>query len=93
MGRQTRLKPGEELEGVLVATSEDPIPEDIPHNSRIALSLAVFDSRRNIYSGRFSVLVDRSARLRKLANARKAASLPKKSRKRKLIVHDNVRSR
>jgi len=62
--RKSRLQPGAPpVEGVLVASSEEPIPEDIPHLARIIVTLSVFDSRCNTYSTQFRLPVDRRARV------------------------------
>ena len=57
--RKSRLQPGQEVEGVLVASSVEPIPQDIPHLARIIVTLVVFDSRRNAYSAQFRLPVNR----------------------------------
>ena len=41
--RKSQLQPGEQIEGVLVASSEEMIPLDIPHLARIVVTLYVFD--------------------------------------------------
>jgi hypothetical protein len=61
--RKTRLQPLQEVEGVLVASSEEPIPRDIAHMARIILTLCIFDSRGNAFSGQFRVPVDRRERI------------------------------
>jgi hypothetical protein len=57
--RKSPLQPGEQIEGVLVASSEEPIPQDIPHLARIIVTLYIFDSRQNRYSAQFQLPVDR----------------------------------
>ncbi len=57
--RKSQLQPGEPIEGVLVASSEEPIPQDIPHLARIIVTLIVFDSRQNAYSSQFQLPVNR----------------------------------
>ncbi|MGH9745100.1 MAG: hypothetical protein ACRD59_03175 [Candidatus Acidiferrales bacterium] len=57
--RKSRLHPGAELEGVIVASSEEAIPADIPHLARIIAALVIFDSRRNAYSAQFRLPVIR----------------------------------
>jgi hypothetical protein len=57
--RKSRLNPGEELEGLLVASSEEAIPAAIPHLARIIATLVIFDSRRNAYSAQFRLPVIR----------------------------------
>jgi hypothetical protein len=59
--RKSRLQPGEQIEGVLVASSEEPIPLEIPHLARIIASLFVFDSRRNAFAAQFRLPVNRRA--------------------------------
>ena len=57
--RKSQLQPGEQIEGVLVASSEEMIPLDIPHLARIVVTLYVFDSRQNAYSTQFRLPVNR----------------------------------
>jgi hypothetical protein len=57
--RKSRLHPGEEIEGVLVASSEERIPLEFPHLSRIIATLIIFDSRRNAFSAQFRLPVIR----------------------------------
>lgn len=57
--RKSRLQPGEQIEGVLVASCEDPIPLEIPHLARVIVTLRVFDSRQNAFSAQFRVPVNR----------------------------------
>jgi hypothetical protein len=57
--RKSRLQPREEIEGVLVASSEEAIPLEIPHLARIIVTLVVFDSRGNAFSAQFRLPVDR----------------------------------
>ena len=57
--RKSRLQPGEKIEGVLVASCEDPIPLEIPHLARIIVTLKVFDSRQNAFCAQFRVPVNR----------------------------------
>jgi hypothetical protein len=57
--RKSRLQPKEEIEGVLVASSEEAIPLEIAHLARIIVTLVVFDSRRNAFSAQFRLPVNR----------------------------------
>jgi hypothetical protein len=57
--RKSRLQPGDEIEGMLVASSEDWIPLEISHFTWTEATLRVFDTRRNTFSGQFRLLVDR----------------------------------
>jgi hypothetical protein len=57
--RKSRLQPGEEIEGMLVASSEDSIPLGVAHFNWITATLLVFDTRRNAFSGQFRLFVDR----------------------------------
>ena len=57
--RKSQLQPGEQIEGVLVASSEEMIPLDTPHLARIVVTLYVFDSRQNAYSTQFRLPVNR----------------------------------
>jgi hypothetical protein len=61
--RKTRLQPREEVEGVLVASSEAPIPQDIAHFARIIVTLSIFDSRRNAYFAKFRIPVNRGEQI------------------------------
>jgi hypothetical protein len=57
--RKSRLQPNEQIEGGLVASSEEMIPMEIPHMGRIIATLSVFDSRRNAFAAQFRLRVDR----------------------------------
>jgi len=57
--RKSRLNPGEEREGVLVASSEEEIPSSVRHRDGIFVTLRIFDSRRTAFSARFGVRVIR----------------------------------
>jgi hypothetical protein len=57
--RKSRLNPGEELEGVLVASSEEMIPFDVAHLARIIATLVMFDWRGNAFSAQFRLPVIR----------------------------------
>jgi hypothetical protein len=75
--RRSRLQPGEAIEGVLVASSEEPIPQDIPHLAGIIVMLVVFDSRQNAYSAQFQLLVSRRELIaRKKVRPAMASSAP-----------------
>jgi len=58
--RQSQLNPGEEIEGVIVASSDESIPVQISHADRIITTLLVFDTRRNAFSAQFKLFVDRN---------------------------------
>jgi hypothetical protein len=57
--RKSRLNPGDEIEGVLVASSEEMIPLEIPHLALVTMTLSVFDTRRNSFSAQLRLHVDR----------------------------------
>jgi len=57
--RKSQMQPGEQIEGVLVASSEEPMPQEILHLARIIVTLHVFDSRQNAYSKQFQLPVNR----------------------------------
>jgi hypothetical protein len=57
--RKSRLNPGEEIEGVLVASSEERIPLEFLQLARIIATLIIFDSRRNAFSAQFRLCVNR----------------------------------
>ena len=58
-GRRSRLKPGEELEGVVVAWSKESIPADFKHLGGVIATFTIFDSHRNAFSTRFGAPVVR----------------------------------
>lgn len=74
---QRTLKPGGEIEGLLLAVDEKPIPNDYPDQAVTRVELSIFDERRNKYTLECRLLVDRSAaryrekRLRKIADSSK----------------------
>ena len=57
--RHKSLLPGDEIEGSLLASSDETIPAEIAHLAAISVTLAVFDSRRNEFSGQFGLRVHR----------------------------------
>jgi hypothetical protein len=59
--RKSRLNPGDKIKGVLVASSEELIPLEIPHFARVIVTLVVFDTRGNAFSAQFRLPVDRRA--------------------------------
>jgi hypothetical protein len=59
--RKSRLNPGDKIEGVLVASSKELIPLEIPHLARVTVTLVVFDTRGNAFSAQFRLPVDRRA--------------------------------
>jgi len=66
--RHKSLLPGGEIEGSLLASSEERIPADIAHLAVIFVTLTVFDSNRNAFSGQFGLRAHRDeAMLRKYA--------------------------
>ena len=75
--RTSRLQPSEQIEGVLVASSEEMIPLDIPHLARIIVTLFIFDSRQNEYSAQFQLSVNRRELIaRRKPSAAMASSEP-----------------
>ena len=60
--RKTRLQPGDEVEGLLVASSEDSMPLGLAHFTWITATLLVFDTHRNAFSGQLRLFVDRRDR-------------------------------
>lgn len=75
--RKYRLNPGGEIEGVLVGSSEESIPLEVPHDALIIARIRVFDSRGNTFSGRFRVRVNRAeliARERSKINVKREAT-------------------
>jgi len=75
---KSRLQPGKEIAGLLVASSEDEIAEEIQNFAPVFLALDVFDSRRNVFSGQFGVRVDRRERIaRELRNQKTQSAQPK----------------
>jgi hypothetical protein len=59
--RKSRLNPGDKIEGVLLASSEELIPLEIPHFARVIVTLLIFDTRGNAFPAQFGVPVDRGA--------------------------------
>jgi hypothetical protein len=55
--RHGQVMPGEEIEGCLVASSEERIPAEIAHLAPIVAALTIFDSSRNAFSGNFGLRV------------------------------------
>jgi len=58
---KSRLNRGDKIEGVLVASSKELIPLEIPHLARVIVTLVVFDTRGNAFSAQFRLPVDRRA--------------------------------
>jgi hypothetical protein len=76
--RKSRLNPREEREGVLVVSSEENIPVEIPHLARIIATLVIFDSRGNPFSAQFKLPVIRDQFVaRKLSEEIRASSKTK----------------
>jgi hypothetical protein len=76
--RKSRLLPNKETEGLLIASSEDEIAEGVQHFDSVFLTLDVFDSRSNVFSGHFGVRVDRRERIaRELRNQKSRSARPK----------------
>ena len=59
--RKSRLNRGDKIEGVLLASSEELLPLEIPHLARVTVTLVVFDTRGNASSAEFRLPVDRGA--------------------------------
>lgn len=57
------LGPGEQIEGVLLATDDVPVPEKYPDRARVPVKLCIIDTRGNIFAARFQLPLDRSALL------------------------------
>ena len=57
--RHKSLLPGDEIEGSLLASSGEGIPAEIAHLAAILLTLTIFDSNRNEFSGQFGLRVHR----------------------------------
>lgn len=81
---RTTLKPGEQVQGLLLAVDDKPIPDEFPEQGRTEVNLVIFDERGNTFSSKFKLCVDRSAsvvRERKIRAA--AARQPKLASKRR----------
>lgn len=81
---RTTLKPGEQVQGLLLAVDDKPIPDEFPEQGRTEVNLVIFDERGNTFSSKFKLCVDRSAsvfRERKIRAA--AAQQPKLASKRR----------
>ncbi len=50
-----QLMPGEQIEGSVVASSEDRIPAEIAHLAHVFVTLTIYDSRQNEFSGQFGL--------------------------------------
>lgn len=77
------LNPGDEIQGLLLAVDEKPIPNQYPEHGRTIVQLSVFDQRGNEFTSEFHLCVDRSAachrdRLRKIAASSKSMRRSKK---------------
>lgn len=59
--RKSRLYPGKEIEGVLVASSDEQIPLEFPHLAGVIVKFLIFDSHRNTFSGQFGMRLIRPA--------------------------------
>jgi hypothetical protein len=58
--RKTRLNPRQEIEGVIVLSSKEPMPIELQHNSHTLVKLSVFDTRGNAFPAQFRLLINRS---------------------------------
>jgi hypothetical protein len=58
---KSRLNAHGGIEGVIVASSKELIPLEIPHLARVIVTLVVFDTRGNAFSAQFRLPVDRRA--------------------------------
>jgi hypothetical protein len=58
--QKTRLNPAQEIEGVIVLSSEEPMPAELQHYGHTFVTLCVFDTRGNTYSAQFRLAVNRS---------------------------------
>ena len=56
-----RLNAGEEVEGLIMATDAQSIPDGIADNGRVVVELSIFDGPGNRFSSQFRLCVDRSA--------------------------------
>ena len=71
LARHRQLMPGQEIEGGLVASSEESIPTGVADLSAIFITLSILDSRGNVFSGQFGLRVQRNeAVIRKYAERR-----------------------
>ncbi len=57
--KKSRLQPGEEVEGMLLAVDKAEIPKEFPDLARIIVILRIFDSRRNRFEAQFRLVADR----------------------------------
>jgi len=86
--KKSRLKPGEEVEGMLLAEDQEPIPAEYPDLARIIVTLRIFDSRRNRFEAPFRLVADRHV-LRARERAKRAtvsAPMPLPRRRNPLAV-------
>ena len=61
--RHKSLLPGEKIEGSLLASSDERIPAEIAHLAVIFVTLTIFDSSRNDFSGQIGLRVHRDEAL------------------------------
>jgi hypothetical protein len=84
--RHGQVMPGEEIEGGLVASSEERIPADIAHLAAIFVTLTIFDSGRNGFSGRLGLRVYRDEVVaREYADLRAQAEVEQESQGREPV--------
>jgi hypothetical protein len=85
-----KLNPGGDVEGLIMATDFQPIPDDVADRGQIVVKVTVFDGAGNGFSSGFRLLVDRSAiRARKVAEEIRASFQSPPNRTRALIGSRN----
>ncbi len=87
------LNPNDEVEGVLLAVDELPIPCEFRDNARVTVGLHIFDSLGNRYEHDFKVKVDRSALRTPKAKERTLSLQASEHRKQEPIFPEYVVSR
>jgi hypothetical protein len=81
--RHKSLLPGDEIEGSLLASSKERIPAEIAHLAPTFVTLNVFDSRRNEFSGQFGLRAYRDEVVaQEYAELRAQAEVEQKSQER-----------
>ena len=58
-----KIDPGPAISGLLLATSEERIPDHLPQYSKAAFELSIYDEQRNKISSKFDLRIDRSTSL------------------------------
>jgi hypothetical protein len=88
--RHKSLLPGEEIEGSLLASSKERIPAEIAHLAAILVTLTIFDSTRNEFSGQIGLRVHRPEVVARKHAELRGREAEHESRKRPLAANSLV---